>query len=99
MRSAWRAYNGWWFPAAAFGTGVIFGGVIARSGPVYRARRGRSAGANAHACWCFDRYRCCRAFDNTYQPIPARAGSASRPTAETSRGRRKGGLSPLNQIP
>ncbi len=64
-RPGYRYYNGWWYPMAAFGTGVIIGGAIAqpprytRPAPVYGSR---------HVQWCYDRYRSYRAYDNTYQP-------------------------------
>ncbi|KSV85059.1 hypothetical protein N183_01110 [Sinorhizobium sp. Sb3] len=64
-RPGYRYYNGWWYPMAAFGTGVIIGGAIAqppryeRPAPVYGSR---------HVQWCANRYRSYRAYDNSYQP-------------------------------
>jgi hypothetical protein len=58
-RPGYRRYSdGYWYPLAAFGAGVIVGGAIATQ-PV----RGSS-----HAQWCANRYRSYRASDNTYQP-------------------------------
>ena len=63
-RPGWRPYNGWYFPPAAFSTGVIVGGAIARP-PVVAMRPAGSA----HLRWCYDRYRSYRACDyNTYKP-------------------------------
>jgi hypothetical protein len=57
-----RFHDGFWFPAAAFLTGAIIGGAIARD-RVYVG-----GGGSAHVEWCYDRYRSYRAYDNTWQP-------------------------------
>lgn len=54
-RPGYRRYNGFWFPAAAFTTGVVIGTTVNR-------------GSNSHVRWCRDRYVSYRASDNTYQP-------------------------------
>ncbi|MBB2974248.1 BA14K family protein [Mesorhizobium sp. RMAD-H1] len=61
-RPGYRFYRGYWFPPAAFATGVIVGRTLAH--PVPPARRLPAA----HVEWCFDHYRSYRAYDNTYQP-------------------------------
>lgn len=61
-RPGYRFYRGYWFPPAAFATGVIVGRTLAH--PVPPARRLTAA----HIEWCFDHYRTYRAYDNTYQP-------------------------------
>ncbi|KSV89742.1 BA14K family protein [Sinorhizobium sp. GL28] len=63
-RYGYRRHNdGWWYPLAAFGTGVIIGGAIAA--PPRRA----DAGVNPrHVDWCYARYRSYRAWDNSFQP-------------------------------
>ncbi|EHK79350.1 Lectin-like protein BA14k [Sinorhizobium meliloti CCNWSX0020] len=61
-RPGYRFYRGYWFPPAAFATGVIVGQTLAH--PVQPARRLTAA----HIEWCFDHYRSYRAYDNTYQP-------------------------------
>ncbi|KSV72213.1 Lectin BA14k [Sinorhizobium sp. Sb3] len=61
-RPGYRFYRGYWFPPAAFATGVIVGRTLAH--PVPPARRLTAA----HIEWCIDRYRSYRAYDNTYQP-------------------------------
>ncbi|KAB2785013.1 BA14K family protein [Brucella anthropi] len=61
-RPGYRFYRGYWFPPAAFATGVIVGRALAH--PVPPARRLTAA----HIEWCFDHYRSYRAYDNTYQP-------------------------------
>ncbi|MGK6313921.1 BA14K family protein [Neorhizobium sp. DT-125] len=65
-RPGYRYYNGFWFPLAAFGTGVIIGGAIANDRGPYSGR---------HVAWCESRYRSYRASDNTYVP---RAGVRAR---------------------
>ncbi|OCO98897.1 MULTISPECIES: BA14K family protein [unclassified Ensifer] len=63
-RYGYRRHNdGWWYPLAAFGTGVIIGGAIAA--PPRRYETGVSA---RHADWCYARYRSYRAWDNSFQP-------------------------------
>ena len=71
-RRGYREYNGFWFPAAAFIAGALITGAI-NDAP----RTGDS-----HVSWCYDRYRSYRAYDNTYQPLTARASSAIRHTIE-----------------
>lgn len=58
-----RHSDGWWYPLAAFGAGVVIGGAIA-SPP----RRAYSNAPSAHVEWCYDRYRSYRAYDNSFQP-------------------------------
>jgi hypothetical protein len=53
-RPGYRRYNGYWFPPAAFATGVVIGTTI--------------RGGNAHVRWCRNRYVSYRVSDNTYQP-------------------------------
>jgi hypothetical protein len=60
-RNGYRRYNdGFFYPRAAFGLGIIIA-------PQPR-RIIRSYGGNAHVNWCYARYRSYRAYDNTYQP-------------------------------
>lgn len=54
-----RGSDGWWYPLAAFGTGLIIGGSIANQPARY---------SSAHVQWCYDRYKTYRASDNTYAP-------------------------------
>jgi hypothetical protein len=62
-RRGWRRDNdGWWFPLAAFGLGAVIGSTVAQPRAVI------VEGGNAHANWCYSRYRSYRAWDNTYQP-------------------------------
>lgn len=58
----YRYYNGFWFPPAAFITGVIIGGALSTS-------------SDPHVRWCYNHYRSYRASDNTFQPLhgPRRA--------------------------
>jgi BA14K-like protein len=59
-RNGYLRYNdGFWYPRAAFGLGIIIA-------PQPR-RIIRSVG-NAHVNWCYNRYRSYRAYDNSYQP-------------------------------
>ncbi|QLL66282.1 BA14K family protein [Sinorhizobium mexicanum] len=58
-----RHNDGWWYPLAAFGTGLIIGGAIA-SPP----RPAYSNSNSAHVDWCYSRYRSYSAYDNTFQP-------------------------------
>src|SRR5689334_16054406 len=64
---AYRGYGwghrgyGWWLPAAAFATGALVAGALAR--PVYDG--------NAHVAWCYDHYRSYRAYDNSWKPLNA----------------------------
>lgn len=65
-RNGYRRHNdGWWYPLAAFGTGIIIGGAINNSQPTYRPV---PAYGNSHVSWCANRYRSYRAYDNTFQP-------------------------------
>ncbi len=63
-REGYRHHRGYWFPGAAFATGVIIGGAIASQPPV-RVRRGLD---REHIEYCMQRYRSYRAWDDTYQP-------------------------------
>lgn len=58
-----RHSDGWWYPLAAFGAGVVIGGAIAA--PPRRYEPGLS---QSHVDWCYARYRSYRAWDNSYQP-------------------------------
>lgn len=60
-RPGYRNYNGWWFPAAAFG--AIVGGAIAN-----QAYSGGGGLSGQHYSWCDQRYVSYRASDNTFQP-------------------------------
>jgi hypothetical protein len=63
-RKGWRQDNdGWWFPLAAFGLGAVVGSTLTQPRGVV------VEGSNAHAEWCYSRYRSYRAWDNTYQPF------------------------------
>ncbi|WP_416797719.1 BA14K family protein [Ciceribacter azotifigens] len=62
-RPGYRFYRGYWFPPAAFATGVIVGRGLAHPAPPIRRL------SAAHIEWCFDRYRTYRAYDNSYQPF------------------------------
>lgn len=65
-RPGYRYYNGWWFPAAAFG--AILGGAIAsQAAPVYAAP-GPVGLSPEHYAWCEQRYISYRASDNSFQP-------------------------------
>ncbi|WP_414650759.1 BA14K family protein [Ensifer sp.] len=63
-RYGYRRHNdGWWYPLAAFGAGVVIGGAIAAPPRSY------DAGVNPrHVDWCYARYRSYRAWDNSFQP-------------------------------
>lgn len=63
-REGYRRHRGYWFPGAAFATGIIIGGAIA-SQPRVRVRRGLT---REHIEYCMQRYRSYRAWDDTYQP-------------------------------
>lgn len=60
-RPGYRAYNGYYFPSAAFIAGALVTGAIVNS-------QARTSG-NAHVEWCYNRYRSYRAADDTYQPL------------------------------
>lgn len=62
-RPGYRYYNGYWFPAAAFITGAIIGGVLNNNRTVV------VEGGDSHVRWCENRWRSYRAYDNTYQPL------------------------------
>ena len=62
-RPGYRRHGDFWFPLAAFATGMIISGAIADNPPVRVRRSG-----DAHVNWCYNRYRSYRAYDNTYQP-------------------------------
>ena len=60
-RPGYRRHNGYWFPGAAFATGVIIGGAI--------ANQPRATGlSRSHVQYCMERYRSYRVSDDTYQP-------------------------------
>jgi hypothetical protein len=61
-RPGYRFYRGFWFPPAAFATGVIVDRTLAH--PVSRAGRLTAA----HIDWCYAHYRSYRAYDNSFQP-------------------------------
>lgn len=61
FRPGYRYYNGYWFPATAFGAGLA-AGAIAASPPM------RTRLAASHVQWCYDRYASYRQWDNSYQP-------------------------------
>lgn len=63
-RPGYRRHGDYWFPLAAFATGMIISGAIANSPPPPPAYRGD----NSHVNWCYNRYRSYRASDNTFQP-------------------------------
>lgn len=65
-----RHSDGWWYPLAAFGAGMVIGGAIAAPPPPrYSAPRYREPGLPArHVSWCYNRYRSYRAWDNSFQP-------------------------------
>ncbi len=50
----------------AFVAGAIIGNVLNQA--ISRPRVRVYTGGNAHARWCYDRYRSYRAWDNTFQP-------------------------------
>lgn len=66
-RPGYRRYNDWWFPAGAFIAGAIIGDVINRSPPP-PPPNGPPGFGDAHAQWCYGRYRSYRASDNSFQP-------------------------------
>lgn len=59
-RRGYRQHNGFWFPAGAFITGLIIGGVLDNQ-PVVRS-------GSAHVRWCQNRWRSYDARSDTYQP-------------------------------
>ena len=59
-----RHSDGYWYPLAAFGAGVIIGGAIASQPRVVY-----DGDINPrHYDWCASRYRSYRAYDNTFNP-------------------------------
>lgn len=63
-RHGYRRHNdGWWYPLAAFGAGMVIGGAIAAP-----PRRYQPGVSQRHANWCYARYRSYRAWDNSFQP-------------------------------
>lgn len=62
-RPGYRRHNGFWFPTAAFATGLIIGGAVANR-PAYVPR----VRTRDHVRYCMARYRSYRVSDNTYQP-------------------------------
>ena len=68
-RDGYRRHNdGWWYPLAAFGAGVIIGGAIAQPPRYVEPSYARPGLPSSHVNWCYDRYRSYRAWDNSYQP-------------------------------
>ncbi|MCJ7996226.1 BA14K family protein [Rhizobium cremeum] len=65
-RPGYRRHNdGWWYPLAAFGAGVVIGGAIAAPPAAPR----RATGINPrHYEWCYARYRSYDSYSNTFQP-------------------------------
>ncbi|MET3648987.1 BA14K family protein [Phyllobacterium ifriqiyense] len=61
-RPGYRFYRGFWFPPAAFATGVIIDRTLTHPVPMTRPVTG------AHIEWCFAHYRSYRTYDNTFQP-------------------------------
>ncbi|MGB8818244.1 MAG: BA14K family protein [Rhizobiaceae bacterium] len=57
-RSGYGRHNGYWYPGAAFGLGIIIAPTIRNN--VYRG--------NAHLNWCENRYRSYRPYDNSWKP-------------------------------
>ncbi len=66
-RPGYKRHGDYWFPLAAFATGMIISGAIANSAPPPPAPAYRVSG-NAHVNWCYNQYRSYRASDNTFQP-------------------------------
>lgn len=60
-RPGYVYYYGWWFPAAAFLTGVIVGGAVADAPAAMQL-------SEDHIRWCQNRYRSYRVWDNSFQP-------------------------------
>lgn len=60
-RDGYRRHNGFWYPRAAFGLGIIIA-------PQLQNRVIRNYGGNQHINWCENRYRSYRIRDNTWQP-------------------------------
>ncbi|MDK1372873.1 MULTISPECIES: BA14K family protein [unclassified Sinorhizobium] len=60
-----RHSDGWWYPLAAFGAGMVIGGAIAAPPP---PRRVYTDASRAHVDWCYAQYRSYRAYDNSFQP-------------------------------
>ena len=59
-RNGYQRYNdGFWYPRAAFGLGIII---------APQPRRIIRSVSNAHLNWCYDNYRSYRASDNTCKP-------------------------------
>ncbi|WP_157018449.1 BA14K family protein [Mesorhizobium xinjiangense] len=63
-----RNDDGWWYPLAAFGAGVIIGNAINQPAPGQRSAPAYRSAGNAHVDWCYSRYRSYRAYDDTFQP-------------------------------
>lgn len=58
QRPGYRNYNGYWFPAFAFG--LLLAPQLTQPGTIYLTP--------AHVRWCENRFRSYRRSDNTYQP-------------------------------
>ncbi|APG91503.1 BA14K family protein [Sinorhizobium americanum] len=68
-RDGYRRHDdGWWYPLAAFGAGMIIGGAIAAPPQYAEPRYAEPRLPQRHVSWCYDQYRSYRAWDNSYQP-------------------------------
>ena len=70
-RPGYQVYNGWWFPAFAFGAiaGALATQPYYAAPPVYAYRQAVPEDVwRRHVDWCYRRYRSYRASDNTFQP-------------------------------
>jgi hypothetical protein len=67
-RNCRRRSDGWWFPAAAFATGVVIGSAASRPPPPRRVYHSQRSMSSRHVAWCRNRFRSYRVSDNTFQP-------------------------------
>jgi BA14K-like protein len=70
-RNCRRRNDGWWYPAAAFTTGVVVGSAAARPRTVHHVHHVSSPSPSRnsrHVSWCKNRFRSYRVSDNTFQP-------------------------------
>ncbi|MGO4441530.1 BA14K family protein [Rhizobium sp. RAF56] len=68
-RGCRRRNDGWWYPAAAFTTGVAVGSAISRPRTAQPVHRASPPSRNSrHVAWCRNRFRTFRVSDNTFQP-------------------------------
>ncbi|WP_432761578.1 BA14K family protein [Rhizobium calliandrae] len=65
-RGCRRRNDGWWYPAAAFTTGVVVGSAVSRPRPVHHTTA--PSRNSRHVSWCMNRFRSYRVSDNTFQP-------------------------------